>query len=115
MIGLDDGDAAAIERAGIGLAYYIPGAKMGAVPLTPAPDRHMVGADRHMVTAVALVGWLLAGCAHGPRPETAIEASAYAAELEACAVQSSTCPGYVACRSRVAAAHGRTYTGRCVP
>jgi hypothetical protein len=92
MMGLDDGDAAAIERAGIGLAVLFAGA-----------------------AAVALVGWLLAGCTQPPRPETALEASVYAAELEACAVQASTCPGYVACRSRVAAAHGRTYAGRCVP
>lgn len=55
------------------------------------------------------------GCARHPSPETAVEASVYAAELESCAVQSSTCPGYVACRKRVAASHGRTYSGRCVP
>ena len=55
------------------------------------------------------------GCARPPKPETAIEASVYAAELEACVVQSSTCPGYILCRQRVAAAHGRAYSGRCVP
>ena len=65
------------------------------------------------LAAVCLVGWLVAGCT--PRAQTAAEVAAYGAELEACAVQASTCPGYVACRQRVAAAHGRTYSGRCVP
>jgi len=55
------------------------------------------------------------GCARPPKPETAIEAATYGAELEACVLQSSTCPGYVACRKRVAESHGRTYTGRCAP
>ena len=90
MHGLDDGDAAAIERAGVGLAVVFAGA-----------------------AALALVGWLPAGCT--PRAQTAAEVAAYGAELEACAVQASTCPGYVACRQRVAAAHGRAYSGRCVP
>lgn len=54
------------------------------------------------------------GCARPPSP-AAVEASAYGAELEACALQSSTCAGYVACRKRVAESHGRTYNGRCVP
>lgn len=57
---------------------------------------------------------LLAGCARPPSPAT-VEAATYGAELEACALQSSTCEGYVACRKRVAASHGRTYDGRCVP
>jgi hypothetical protein len=67
-----------------------------------------------LVAVLVLVGWLLAGCARPPSP-AAIEASAYGAELEACALQSSTCPGYVACRKRVAESHGRKYDGRCVP
>ena len=54
------------------------------------------------------------GCQRPPSPATA-EVAAYGAELEACAVQSSTCPGYVACRQRVAARYGRAYSGRCVP
>lgn len=91
MFGLDDNDAEMLERAGTALALLFA-----------------VGA------AVCLVGWPVAGCAP-PRAQTAAEVTAYAAELEACAVQSSTCEGYVACRSRVAAAHGRTYAGRCVP
>ena len=91
MNGFDDSDMGAIERASIAIAVAFAG---GA--------------------ALLLVGWLLTGCAH-PKPETAIEAGLYATELEACAVQSSTCPGYVMCRQRVAAAHGRTYSGRCVP
>ena len=90
MIGLDDGDAEMLERAGVALAVLLAG---GA--------------------AVCLVGWMLAGCT--PRAQTAAEVAAYGAELEACAVQASTCPGYVACRQRVAAAHGRAYSGRCVP
>lgn len=66
------------------------------------------------VAALAMiVGPLLLGCT--PRAQTAVEASVYAAELEACAVQASTCPGYVACRKRVAASYGRAYNGRCVP
>ena len=66
------------------------------------------------VAALAMiVGPLLLGCT--PRAQTAAEVAAYGAELEACAVQASTCPGYVACRQRVAAAHGRAYSGRCVP
>lgn len=96
-MGLDDTDAAAIERAGVGLAVVFAGAAAVA----------LVG------WLLALVGWLLAGCT--PRAQTAAEVAAYGAELEACAVQASTCPGYVACRQRVAAAHGRTYSGRCVP
>lgn len=67
-----------------------------------------------MKRLTCLIALLLAGCARPPSPETAVEASVYAAELEAC-VQSSTCPGYVACRKRVAASHGRAYNGRCVP
>lgn len=90
MIGLDDGDVDALERAGIGLAVLFA-----------------------VAAAVCLVGWMLAGCT--PRAQTAAEVAAYGAELEACAVQASTCPGYVACRQRVAAAHGRAYSGRCVP
>ena len=90
MHGLDDGDAEMLERAGTALAVLFAG---GA--------------------AVCLVGWLVAGCT--PRAQTAAEVAAYGAELEACAVQASTCPGYVACRQRVAAAHGRAYSGRCVP
>lgn len=90
MIGLDDGDAELLERAGTALAVLFAGA-----------------------AAVCLVGWLVAGCT--PRAQTAAEVTAYGAELEACAVQASTCPGYVACRQRVAAAHGRAYSGRCVP
>lgn len=68
-----------------------------------------------LVAALAMifVGPLILGCT--PRAQTAAEVAAYGAELEACAVQSSTCPGYVACRQRVAAAHGRAYSGRCVP
>ena len=90
MHGLDDTDAELLERGGRALAVLFAG---GA--------------------AVCLVGWMLAGCT--PRAQTAAEVAAYGAELEACAVQASTCPGYVACRQRVAAAHGRTYSGRCVP
>jgi len=92
MIGFDERDANMLERGGIALAAILAG-----------------------VAALALAGWLVMGCARPRKPETAIEAATYAAELEACAVQSSTCPGYVACRSRVAAAHGRSYSGRCVP
>ena len=91
MFGLDDTDAETLERAGTALAVLFA-----------------VGA------AVCLIGWLVAGCAP-PRAQTAAEVTAYAAELEACAVQSWTCEGYVACRSRVAAAYGRAYRGRCVP
>lgn len=66
------------------------------------------------VAALAMiVGPLLLGCT--PRAQTAAEVAAYGAELEACAVQSSTCPGYVACRQRAAARYGRAYSGRCVP
>ena len=90
MHGLDDGDAEMLERAQTALAVLFLG---GA--------------------AVCLVGWMLAGCT--PRAQTAAEVAAYGAELEACALQSSTCAGYVACRQRVAAAHGRAYSGRCVP
>ena len=54
------------------------------------------------------------GCARPPSPAT-VEAATYGAELEACALQSSTCAGYVACRQRVAARYGRAYSGRCVP
>lgn len=43
-------------------------------------------------------------------------AALYATELEACAVQSSTCLGYVMCRQRVTAQHGRPiYNGKCAP
>lgn len=90
MNGFDDTDAELLERAGTALAVLFAGA-----------------------AAVCLVGWLVAGCT--PRAQTAAEVAAYGAELEACAVQASTCPGYVACRQRVAAAHGRAYSGRCVP
>lgn len=90
MHGLDDSDVDMLERAGTALAVLFAG---GA--------------------AVCLVGWMLAGCT--PRAQTAAEVAAYGAALEACAVQASTCPGYVACRQRVAAAHGRAYSGRCVP
>lgn len=90
MIGLDDGDVDALERGGRALAVLFAGC-----------------------AAVCLVGWLLAGCA--PRAQTAAEVAAYGAELEACAVQASTCPGYVACRQRAAARYGRAYSGRCVP
>jgi hypothetical protein len=90
MNGFDDTDAALLERAGTALAVLFLG---GA--------------------AVCLVGWLLAGCT--PRAQTAAEVAAYGAELEACAVQASTCPGYVACRQRAAARYGRAYSGRCAP
>ena len=93
MRGLDDGDAAAIERAGVGLAVVFAGA-----------------------AAVALVGWLLAGCT--PVEAAApigIEGAAYRLELAECREKSSTCLGYVACRRRVETAHGRAYTGRCEP
>ena len=56
-----DADAAAIERAGVGLAVVFAGA-----------------------AAVALVGWLLAGC----QPRTPAEAeAAYTAEQSACVVE----------------------------
>ncbi len=90
MNGLDDSDVALLGRAGEALAVLFA---LGLV--------------------VTFVGWLVAGCT--PRAQTAAEVAAYGAELEACAAQASTCPGYVACRQRVAAAHGRTYAGRCVP
>lgn len=90
-MGLDDGDAAAIERAGVGLAVLFAGA-----------------------AAVALVGWLLAGCATAAAP-IGIEGAAYRLDLAECREKSSTCLGYVACRRRVETAHGRTYAGRCEP
>lgn len=45
----------------------------------------------------------------------AAENASYAVELDKCERLVSTCPGYVACRSRVAAAFGRPYAGRCLP
>lgn len=63
---------------------------------------------------IGLATVVLFGCARPPSPAS-VEAATYGAELEACALQSSTCPGYVMCRQRVAASHGRTYNGRCVP
>lgn len=93
MHGLDDGDAEMLERAGVALAVLFLG---GA--------------------AVCLVGWMLAGCAPlEPAVPIGIEGAAYRAELAECRERSSTCEGYVACRRRVEAAHGRTYAGRCVP
>ena len=91
MIGLDDSDADMLERAGIALAVILAG---GA--------------------AVCLVGYLVAGCA--PVEAAApigIEGAAFRLELAECREKASSCLGYVACRRRVEAAHGRTYTGRC--
>ena len=89
MNGLDDGDVALLGRAGEALA---------------------------VVFALALVGWLVAGCAPAePAVPIGIEGAAYRAELADCRERSSTCEGYVLCRRRVEAAHGRTYAGRCVP
>lgn len=45
----------------------------------------------------------------------AAENASYAVELDKCERLVSTCPGYVACRSRVAASFGRPYAGRCLP
>lgn len=55
---------------------------------------------------------LLAGCARAAVP-IALEAETYRRELAECRERSSTCAGYVLCRSRVEAAHGRSYSGRC--
>ncbi len=93
MLGLDDTDAETLERAGTALAILFA-----------------VGA------AVCLIGWLVAGCAPvEPAVPIGIEGAAYRAELADCRERSSTCEGYVLCRRRVEAAHGRTYAGRCVP
>lgn len=82
-----------LERAGIALAVLFAG---GA--------------------AVCLVGWMLAGCAAvEPAVPIGIEGAVYRSELAECRERSSTCEGYVLCRRRVEAAHGRTYAGRCVP
>ncbi len=59
---------------------------------------------------------LLASCVPRTAVDTASavkEAADYKAELTACRKATSTCEGYVACRRRVAASHGETYTGRC--
>ena len=93
MFGLDDTDAETLERAGTALAPLLG-----------------VGA------AVCIIGWLVAGCAPAePAVPIGIEGAAYRAELADCRERSSTCEGYVLCRRRVEAAHGRTYAGRCVP
>jgi hypothetical protein len=92
MNGFDDTDAALLERAGTALAVLFLG---GA--------------------AVCIVGWLLAGCTPEAAVPVGIEGAAFRAELAECRERSSTCPGYVACRTRVEAAHGRTYRGRCEP
>lgn len=91
MIGLDDTDADHIERAGIALAVLFA---LGA--------------------AILAVAYLVAGCA--PVEAAApigIEGAAFRLELAECREKASSCLGYVACRRRVEAAHGRTYTGRC--
>ena len=65
-------------------------------------------------TRLVLCIALAAGCARAaPAVPIAIEAEAYRSELVACREKSSTCAGYVLCRSRVEAAHGRTWAGRC--
>lgn len=93
MHGLDDTDVDMLERAGTALAVLFAG---GA--------------------AVCFVGWLLAGCAAvEPAVPVGVEGAAFRAELAECRERSSTCEGYVACRTRVEAAHGRTYRGRCEP
>jgi hypothetical protein len=57
---------------------------------------------------------ILPGCAQiEPAVPLAEEGKEYNAELRACTKNNATCPGYVACRARVEAAHGRTYNGRC--
>lgn len=93
MNGLDDSDAELLGRAGEALAVVFALALVGW-----------------------LVGWLVAGCAPvEPAVPIGIEGAAYRAELADCRERSSTCEGYVLCRRRVEAAHGRTYAGRCVP
>ena len=56
---------------------------------------------------------ILVSCVHGP--SATIESAAYASQLEACAVYSTTCEAYVECRVKVAKSHGRAYAGRCLP
>ena len=85
-----DADADMIERGGIALAAILAG-----------------------VCALALAGWLVAGCAQAP--PLAAEGARYREERIACREQNATCPGFVACMRRVEAAHGRTYAGRCEP
>lgn len=89
MIGLDESDVRLIDRAVIALLFC---------------------------GGVLALGWLLTGCAAAePAVPVGIEGAAFRAELAECRERSSTCPGYVACRARVEAAHGRTYRGRCEP
>jgi len=71
---------------------------------------------RALALALALA---LASCV---RPPTPSQAAALASELAAkeladrdCLLTSSTCAGYVACRTRVAASHGLRFAGRCSP
>lgn len=64
-----------------------------------------------VVAASVAFGFCVTGCT---ARDASLEASRYAAELAACEASVSTCPGYLACRQRVAASHGRTYQGRCV-
>ena len=63
--------------------------------------------------AAIMLARCLAGCATPPALDPAIEAASYRQDLERCRLRSSTCAGYVLCRQRVEAAHGRTYAGRC--
>ena len=68
------------------------------------------------IVIVVVVAALLSGCLGGrTAADVVAEDTAYKAELAACELQASTCVGYVACRKRAAAGHGRTYNGRCVP
>lgn len=93
MNGLDDSDVALLGRAGEALAVLFA-----------------------LALVVSCIAWLVAGCAPAePAVPIGIEGAAYREELAECRERSSTCPGYVACRARVDAAHGRTYAGRCVP
>ena len=68
-----------------------------------------------VVLVVVLGGLPLGACLPRPAADVAAENTRYALELEKCELLASTCLGYVACRQRVAAAHGRAYSGRCVP
>ena len=93
MNGFDDSDVALLGRAGEALAVMFA-----------------------LALVVSCIAWLLAGCAPAqPAVPIGIEGAAYRAELADCRERSSTCEGYVLCRRRVEAAHGRTYAGRCVP
>lgn len=92
----------------------------GARPRDPFLARELA-AVVVFALVTALVGACLAAC-RPPAAPTPAQAEALAAEIEAkdkadtaCLTSTSTCEGYVACRRRVATAHGLRFTGRCVP